>query len=556
MGRPKKPVFSFDFESIVDETETRVWLWGSVRLDNEAFEYGPDLDSFMNRYNKIESIGYFHNLKFDIQFIFYWLFHNGYTHTSQKIPGVGKFSTLISDMGAFYNVKIHFFEGGVMTLYDSLKIITMRVEQMPKAFGLDIEKLSIEYEAVRDINHVPTDEEIKYVHHDCLIVARALKSVKANGLTKMTAASNAMNQFRKGFETNEWQTLFPQISIDCDKDCRKSYKGGWSYLNPKYKDEMLGTGQVYDVNSMYPWAMRDCMLPWGDPVYYRGKYEEDEQFPLFIQCLRCSFKLKPGMYPSIQLKGNFRFVETEYISDTNGDRPLLYLTSVDYKLFIDLYDIEDVEYIGGYKFRGANGMFTDYINYWYEKKAEYKHEGNMPMYYIAKLMLNSLYGKFGSNPEKRSKYPVLDEEDDIVRYELSGVETGKTAYVPVASFITSYCRDKIIRTAIACGDKFVYADTDSVHIIGDEVPNIDIDDYRLGAFKCESKFDMAKFHRSKCYIEQIEGRLEKKCAGLPDKSKEQFTFETMEVGSEFTGKLVPKNVKGGVVLVDRIFTIK
>lgn len=556
MSRIKRPIYSFDFETIVNEQETRVWLWGASNIYTESFYYGNDIYSFIERFKGLDCVGYFHNIKFDIQFIFYWLFHNGYNHTSERYPRQGYFNTLISDMGVFYSVKIHFIDGGTMELFDSYKLIPMKVEEIPKAFGLEMKKLDLDYDLQRDINHIPTDEEIEYVKHDVLIVAKAIKQMKERGMVKMTAASNALHNYKSRLEKKEFERMYPQLTIDVDKDCRKAYKGGWTYLNPNYKDIKLGIGRVYDVNSMYPWAMKYCALPWGDPLYYEGEPTEDKVFPLFIHCFKCKFKLKPGKYPSIQIKNSMRFADTEYLVDSNNEDVLMYVTSIDYKLVLDNYDVWDVEHYGGYRFRQKVGMFAEYIDFWYEQKAEHKHSGNMAMYYVAKLMLNSLYGKFGSNPEKRSKYPYLDEETDVVKYEYGMYEITKTAYVPVAAFITSYCRDKIIRTAIACGDRFVYADTDSIHIVGDEEPNIDIDDYRLGAFKLESTFQEAKFHRAKCYIESINGELEKKCAGLPKQAKELFNFDSMEVGNVFKGKLVPKNIKGGVVLVERDFTIK
>lgn len=555
LARTKSPVYSFDFETIVNPNETRVWLWGSVNLSNEHFEHGNNLESFIKAFSCISCTGYFHNLKFDIQFIFYWLLKNGYKHTSERYPPEGCFSTLISDMGVFYSAKIHFINGGVMTLFDSLKIIPMSVSEMPKAFGLSIKKLEIEYEEERDLNHIPTDNEIKYVHNDCLIVAQALKHMFNQGMTKMTAASNAMYYFKKSLDKNEFDRLFPQIHLSVDKDCRKAYKGGWTYLNDEYKDKIIYNGRVYDVNSMYSWAMSYCELPWGLPIYYEGKYENDEQFPLFIQCMKCKFELKDGSYPSIQIKSSFKFLDTEYLKSSKGETVLLHLTSVDYKLLLDTYNLSDVEYICGYKFRSVTGLFKNYIDHWYGVKNQAKHDKNWPIYLVAKLMLNSLYGKFGSNPEKASKYPYLDKETDTVKYSVTIKEIGKTAYVPVAAFITSHCRNKIIRAAIACGSNFVYADTDSIHIIGNE-PDIDIDDYRLGAFKLESEFTKGKFHRAKCYIEEIGGVENKKCAGLPVKARDSFTFETMSIGYSFDGKLVPKNVKGGVILEKRKFTIK
>ena len=116
------------------------------------------------------------------------------------------------------------------------------------------------------------------------------------------------------------------------------------------------------------------------------------------------------------MKNSFRFSSTEYIKESGDDPVILHLTSVDLKLLFDNYDVWDITYIGGYKFRGETGLFSEYIDYWYDVKQKAKVEGNKAMYHIAKLMLNSLYGKFGSNPEKASKYPYLDETDDIVKY--------------------------------------------------------------------------------------------------------------------------------------------
>ena len=92
--------------------------------------------------------------------------------------------------------------------------------------------------------------------------------------------------------------------------------------------------------------------------------------------------------------------------------------------------------------------------------------------------------------------------------------------------------------------------------MGREKVDLDIDNYRLGAFKLEGEFTRAKYHRAKCYIEEFDGELDKKCAGLPVSARHMFNFDTMEPGQIFEGKLVPKNIKGGVVLVERPFQIK
>lgn len=556
MSRILKPRFVSDFETIVNEKKTKVWLWGAVSFAGEDFAYGTDIESYIEFISRISCITYFHNLKFDSQFIIYWLMKNGYEHTAQRNPRPGHFTTLISDMGVFYNMKVAFRNGSVVTFYDSLKEIPLPVRDIPKAFGLDIEKLDMEYDSVKyEDEHEPTEKEIEYVKHDCLVVKRGLEHNHAAGLKNHTAASNALANFKKTCSKSEYRNRFPALSISADLDCRKAYKGGWTYLNPKYQNTMIGVGRVYDVNSMYPWAMRECSLPYGTPIYFQGKYEEDDIYPLYIQCIRFTFHVKQGFYPCIQIKGSPRFLETEYLTDS--DEPVIItVTNVDLKLIMDSYDIPFIEYLGGYKFRRSTAIFRSYIDYWYEQKKQATIDGNVAMRTIAKLMLNSLYGKFAKNPIQRSKYPVYDEENDLIRYEYGPQEETSPLYVPIAAFITSYCRDKIIRAADAAGDRFIYADTDSLHVLGDADLDIDVDPVRLGAFKHESTFTRAKYLRPKCYIEEIDGKLDKKCAGLPVDARELLNFDTLEYGAVFTGKLQFKVVPGGAVLVNREYSIK
>ena len=65
----QKPVYSVDFETVVDPNETRVWLWGKCDIDCTTFVYGTDIDSFMEEISTVDCKAYFHNIKFDVQFM-------------------------------------------------------------------------------------------------------------------------------------------------------------------------------------------------------------------------------------------------------------------------------------------------------------------------------------------------------------------------------------------------------------------------------------------------------------------------------------------------------
>jgi len=313
--------------------------------------------------------------------------------------------------------------------------------------------------------------------------------------------------------------------------------------------------------------MASCKLPFGEPVYFEGKYKEDKVYDLYIQMISCSFKLKKNKIPTIQIKNDrFRFRENEYLESSGEEIVILTLTSVDLKLFFEQYEVSDLNYISGWKFKSINGIFSSYIDKWISRKIEATKEKNKGQRTLAKLMLNALYGKFATSLEVQNKEPYL--ENGIVRYKLGEVEKKKGLYIPVGCFITAYSREKTIRTSQAIKDYsikkygkdlYIYSDTDSIHtLLGiEELKQFcEIDDYKLGAWKHEASFSKARFVRQKCYIEEIDGEIKITCAGLPSKCYDFVTWENFKTGFKCGGKLVFKHVKGGVKLVETEFTIK
>ena len=576
--------FTADFETNVDELDCRVWAYALCEIgDPDNFIYGNNIDEFMKWcQNKKENyILFFHNLKFDGEYIISWLLHNGYEVIKDKKDRRDKtFTTLITDMGQWFSIEI-FFETknkkhiNKVTIYDSLKILNFSVEQIANDFNLPIKKLEIDYNKKREIGHVLTEQEIDYIRNDVEIMSRALKIMFDENLTKMTIASDALNSY-KDINKN-FLKYFPVLPFEIDKDIRRSYKGGFTYLNDIYKGKETGAGIVFDKNSMYPAKMMYEKMPFGDPIFFEGEYKQDFLYPLYVQTLSCSFEIKDGMIPTIQIKNNLSFIPNEYIKSSDGDIVTLTLTNIDLELFLKHYNVYDLEYHSGWKFKAIKGLFTEYIEYWTNKKIQAKKDKNGALYRIAKLMLNSLYGRFGLNPMSRSKYPFLDE-NGVVRYAMYESEIRDSVYVPVASFITSYARKDIIESSQKIRDYslqkygkdlYVYSDTDSIHCLFDESEDLskvlEIDDYKLGAWKLESKFMRGKYLRQKCYIElDYNENLNVTVAGLPKKLSDIITFENFDYGfttenidmKKDKKKLTYKHVKGGVLLVETEFTIK
>lgn len=569
--------FTADFETTTQEEDCRVWAFGICDIDNpDTFVYGNSINVFISYIQShCGDTFYFHNLKFDGEFIIHYLLSNGFVHNpeSRKLKP-NQFSTLISDKGQFYEMKICFGVKSkrtqIVTIRDSLKIIPFSVDMIAKTFDLKESKLTIDYNEEREVGHKLTEKEIEYLKHDVVIVAKALKTLFNEGLTQMTQGSNALHDYKVIVGKKNFERRFP--IPDYDHDIRQAYKGGFTYLNQKYADWDVGEGIVLDVNSLYPWVMHDKPLPYGEGKFFSGKYEEDEQYNLYVQMFTCRFKLKEGYVPTIQLKHSLAFVPTEYVTDSGGEDVTMCLTSVDLELFLEHYyvDESDIDWIGGWKFKSTTTLFTTYIDKWIKVKIKSDIEGNKGMRTLAKLMLNALYGKFALNPNVRSKYPYL--ADGKVKYELGPKETRDAIYIPVGCFVTAWARWKTITSIQKVYDRFIYADTDSMHLIGTEIPEgIEVHPTKLGAWKHESTFVRARFLRAKSYYEEeklegtfylperkIYGVTNKKitCAGMPKSCHKDVTWSNFHPGSVFSGKLRNKHVEGGIVLVDTPFTIK
>ena len=366
-------------------------------------------------------------------------------------------------------------------------------------------------------------------------------------------------------------------------------------MNPIYQEKEVENGVVLDVNSLYPSVMRshDNLLPYGEGIFFEGQYQQDITYPLYIQSFTCSFEIKKNMIPTIQLKDKhyrFAWLPNEYVESSNGKIINLVLTNIDLKLFLEHYDVYDVTYLNGWKFKGFTGIFDSYIDYWIAKKNEGTITGNKGQRTLAKLMLNSLYGKFATALSGKSQIPYV-KEDGSIGYTISEEEDRNGLYIPMGAFITAYAREKTIRTSQAIKtysinkygvDKYCYSDTDSIHCLLDieELKQFcEIDDVELGKWKHEASFSKAKFVRQKCYVEVIDDKIQVTCSGLPKKClykknkddnklyyqtynnklqkiEKSFDLKDFKVGLIVAGKLIFKHVKGGVILKETDFSIK
>lgn len=302
--------------------------------------------------------------------------------------------------------------------------------------------------------------------------------------------------------------------------------------------------------------------------------------------------------------GKYKKYKVDFDGQVKPATVTLTLTMTDYELIKEHYELVDFEIIGGCHFRSACGIFDKYIDKY--KQIKITSEGALRE--LAKLFLNNLYGKMASSPSSNFKVAFIKDDRSIGFYGVH--EDGKKpGYIPVGSAITSYARNFTIRAAqknYHGPDKpgFIYADTDSIHcdLKPEEVQGIKVDPVNFCCWKLEASWDKGWFVRQKTYIEHVIAKdlqpIDKpyynvKCAGMPERCKTLFldsvagtysgisvlTKEQMEewekmeekekefvltkrttddftMGLTVPGKLLPKRIRGGVLLVETDFEMR
>ena len=528
---------------------TKVWLYSICDSEANVVRYGYSIEDFFDYCykNLLHCIVYFHNLKFDGSFILNYLFNNGYTYKDNlKARDKKGFSTLIGEMGEYYQIKVNFSSNRNIVFADSLKLLPFKVEKIAKDFNLPIRKLKIDYD-----DYTITQEKLEYIAHDVRIVAMALKVAKGEGMIKMTTASSAYHYFWNMLNFSVQQIAFPELDTDFLVAYRQAYRGGRSMVNPRWQGKILRGVKRYDINSMYPYIMHDCWLPYGNPI----KLDKPNQYRFELYKIEIGFTLKKGHLPSLLKKGALFNLDSTYYYETEGVE-IMYISNIDLELVQRNYDVYYLKYIEIYGFNTTDMLFKAYVDHFYNLKN--KSVGALRTMY--KLFLNSLYGKFGTKIIKCCKIPKLENEH--LAYEKDVEKEGKHYYLPMAIAITSYAH-KLLDDAIYLSgvDNFVYCDTDSVHTFG-ELPKEMVDQKELGKFKLEAVEDISKYVRQKTYVTKDNDGITITCAGMNDDLKEKVVeeygeniFNIFDVGFKVNGKLLPKQVKGGTILHESTFEI-
>lgn len=324
---------------------------------------------------------------------------------------------------------------------------------------------------------MPTDDDVKlleYCRNDVQVMIRAWEILftflKENDLGNFskTIASQALSSYRHRFMKTPIYIHTWEHAIKLE---RESYHGG--------RTECFFIGQgthppyyLLDVNSMYPSVMRELEYPTKIIGSAVGCSISEMQALLQEFCVTARVVLDTREPVFCTKKNNRLIFPVGRFETVLTTRELIYALENSY-----IAEIQD------YCTYEKGILFKNYVDFFYNKRLEYKKTNNEAFNYICKLFLNSLYGKFG---QRNEFYETIQEdanaEDGIFEYydinqeryvkerringkieRSTGLKEGYDSFVAIAAHITADARMKLWQYFKLAGTENVfYCDTDSM----------------------------------------------------------------------------------------------
>lgn len=482
----------FETDHTEDETNTFVVQWSICRTDGVQ-HHGRCLDTFIDELramlhkcdehkHHIRWIVGFHNIDYDGSYMLGALrelaFNEGY-----------RFSVTCNDMKKIINMKVEEprKHGAKIIFYDTAKLMNLKLQSIGELFGIPkLEPISHDFHVGWSKDLTDDPEQWRYVDRDAEIAMHVLKAYDDLDLLKGgTLASNALKNAQEICHLGttyrgRWMDEFPAIPHEADVILRRSYAGGINFSEGCARHLAEDGISHFDVTSLYPTVMYYDPLPHSTLYRCRDRVQAS-WFGWYAATHRVKLHLKEDGIPWFKFRTTMDamtegMTTSDPVIDTWEWHEVAWDNTDEEQINIDY----DVEYDPTYEelwFAADTriGIFRPYIDHWVAKKEQYSKEHNKGMRYIAKLMLNSLYGRMGMGQEFRDTEVVYDEEvDDYVfsKSDTIDVKERNSSYIPYAISVCSHARKRWLEVGREYyrRGQLGHGDTDSVIIHGERIP--------------------------------------------------------------------------------------
>lgn len=459
------------------------------------FERASEFWDFVEEKQRVKTKTYIfcHNTSFDIPLL------DGIRELAER-----GFKLLMAVIDAPPTILRYRRKGSTAVVLDTLNIFRMPLAVLGKQIGLEKhEDVDLDGNMIFDDKRCKRDVEI--IMQACVTWWDFIKENDLGGFAN-TLAGQSMRAFRHRF-------MHHKILIDDNEDAtaisRAAYYGG--------RTECFRLGNIkhqtwlFDVNSMYPAVMRGNLYPTVLVGHDLNPSIKDlEQWLLkYCCCADITLETTSPAYPVRR--------GSKLIFPTGTFRTVL--ATPELSRLLSLGAIKKVHAVAIYQRRE---IFTDFVDFFYAERQRAQAEGRTVDSLLYKILMNSLYGKFGQRGliwEREKDTDDLTarswEEYDLdtmttTRYrQLGGLvqrqETeseSKDSHPAIAAHVTAYARLLLWDMINTAGRENVYyVDTDSllVNAMGKKRLHGICDAQRLGSLKEEATFKDAEIWGPKDY---------------------------------------------------------
>jgi len=480
--RPKpKPFCVYDIETTTDLK--RVYLVG--HYDGNGFKYfespplpPEDPSSAMTQYlnwrfnHPTKAYIYAHNGgNFDAVFALASIIRNRPGLHLEIIPSQSSILML--------KVKEYAKSKRVWTFLDSARLLPDKLENLGQCFlNRGKVKEGIDYETLHT-NPLRYD----YLRTDCVLLYDVLSAYFSLlydticGAAGISAASTALATYR----TAHQKTILPDISEKAATLSRHGYYGGRCEPFRRCFDSRHAESNnqtvlnCYDINSMYPWAMKQPQPV--EELDIKGYHPELTGFvDATVTIRKCHIPILPCradnrlLFPVGTWRGVFSTCE---LRQAEEEQQIYYLKSHD-AVYFRTDHIFDSYVDSLYKYRQKSCGSRPGLDH-SKCSEECCSHWSFPLDRVAKISLNSLYGKFGSQEIRESIHisPTLDE---VIKRGMEplpsplGIDvyiertTRQAGYMlpQIAAWITALARVRLVQGLLTNPQAVHYCDTDSI----------------------------------------------------------------------------------------------
>ena len=460
-----------------------------TNFDNDKDIYLEFLDRIKATYPSIQkgkssyARVYVHNLKFDARALEYTILNNQELFTDVET---------VVNKNMYYQISFY-YKNCLFKFVDSLKVLAMPLAKVAKLVGMKKQTQDATYTWFNLRKDKETvKKELRYLAFDVLILQHGIEFIRQTIGTKfLTSASYAINDLQKELKKDDrkynhdyYERIFKTgYTKDIDAYIRRAYFGGVTMVLPEKDNFFHGLGFSADCNSMYPASMLNnypdptslVALDAKDCERWFNQFADDRttNFALFQIEIK-KLKLKKNGLPFFPKKVA-RFGQTQAIVSLddiiNTELQSSYIctvTNLDLHTILNEYDLEFRFLDGIANTKYLKAPFKNFVEKHAKDKVRAKREKNEELKFIAKLCLNSSYGKFAERFHETNEVLTMNDNGDPEYKEVENSEEWEQkGNILIAVFVTAFARKNLYEQCVNVQkSKYTslnYVDTDSVH---------------------------------------------------------------------------------------------